>query len=207
MRLCMSGFERVGAMFLKSFLVAVGLTALGTMAATTVDAAVCAGPDRTFELTVSSGCYAYGTGNVNGQASSDPVIVGDDVGHNRIVYMTSAYVGLDFIKGLSTWTGSSSAANFVGSVTVTASDLVGFTDYVLALKVGNNKEPSWAAFVIAGAGIFDFIITPKQGAGISHINLYGIGQTTFQQIPLPATALLFIVGFAGLLGARRTIKL
>ncbi len=192
-------------MFIKGFFLAVGLSALGAMVSGTANAAICAGPDRSFELTVSSGCYAYGGGNINGNASHDPMMIGANSGGNTITYISSALGGLDFIKGLSNWSDSSLSSSVVGSVTVAASDLTGFTNYVLGLKVGNNKSVSWASFMIAGAGTFDFTITPKQGAGISHVNLYGVRGTT-TQIPLPATGLLFIVGFAGLLGTRRLFK-
>jgi hypothetical protein len=181
---------------------AVGLAALSAVAASTASAATCTGPERTFDLVVSSGCYAYGTGNINGNPAQDPLIAGADIGGNTITYVAAAIPGLDFITDITDWTSSSGATSVTGSVTVSAADVAGFTNLVLALKVGNNKDPSWASFLIAGAGTFDFTISPKQGSGISHVNLYG----TPGVVPLPASGLLLAGLFGGLFGYRRLRK-
>lgn len=77
---------------------------------------------------------------------------------------------------------------------------------IIALKLGNSREPGWAAFQVSSTGVFDFLVSPKQGGGLSHVNVYGVENVAPAPVPLPASALLLLGGVGGLAALRRRRK-
>ncbi|MAM87391.1 MAG: hypothetical protein CME36_08800 [unclassified Hahellaceae] len=160
----------------------------------------CNGSDsqRAFGLTAATSCLAYGSGNINGNAS-DP-------------FLTSTNgAGYEFISNTensSAWTevtsqGSSRAFSFSIDPTLWAS----YDSLAIGVKVGNNLDLSWAVWSVESlASAFEVFIAPKQGAGLSHFNIYGSGDgpgtgvDNPTPVPLPAAAWLFLSGLAGLVG-------
>jgi hypothetical protein len=190
------------------------------VAASGASAATC-GPATgdTKTVTVTSGsatveCYAYGSGNINGNVKQDPILNGQTTGKNTFTLVSGPVItGLTFLDNTSesggakdggvTSNGSSTVGQSVfGKVTV--GDVSPYSGLILALKIGNKTSLSWAAFKISTDGIFDFVITPKQGSGLSHANLYGIPKLA--PVPLPASALLLMGGLGGFAALRRRKK-
>ena len=150
----------------------------------------------TVSADVSSSCYAWGNGNINGNDGHDPIVIGADDGNNTINFVSGPIDGIEFIGEVTDTTGFTGGTD--GTIDI-GSLGDGYTDLVLAIKFGNN----WASFdILAGDNPFDFSITPVQGAGVSHVMLYGVPA----QVPLPAAGLLLLGGLGALGAAKRRRK-
>ncbi len=190
----------------------VGLAVQDAAAATCPDLTI---SDRVFTLnadvpdTNTVSCYAYGTGNVNGNATGDPILTGADTGQgggtNTITFASGMSAISDLVLldksdqsgdpvegGISGWIEDATS----GTLTVTSA-VSAYESLVLAIKTGNNPDPSWAAFNISAPGTYTFDIDPR--GGNSHTNLYGVSAV----IPLPAAGWLLLGGIAGLSLLRR----
>ena len=192
-----------------------GLNRLTILAAATMvsfgvgmaGASTCNAPDgHVVTLDVSTGCYAVGDGNVNGNTDGnplttngeDPLLEGMDTNIGTIDYVASPIVDLAFIDEASFTQAEEPGkdGNNVGTIDI-GSLADGYTDLVLAIKFGN----SWVSFLITGDdSTFSFVIDPKQNGGVSHVNLYGVVGTA--PVPLPAAGLLML-GALGALGAAK----
>lgn len=151
-------------------------------------AAVCnPGGEHEFNLSNASACLDYGSGNLQG-SSTDLFMTG------------SASGGYEFIsKSESGWTYSTSGSVGTSSFSIDASLWGSFEEIALGVKVGNNKPVSWGVFALNnGETSFNLQVTPKQGAELSHFNLYGKPAP----VPLPAAAWLMISGLGLLAGLR-----
>ena len=204
---------------MKKLLQAAALTALvafGIGGSTTSYAATCPDNDtldRTISLDVSAGCWAYGEGNINGNPAKDPILNQATTDGNTFV-QGGAYVSIADLILLDKSDEAGGAADGVlggalsgqTSGTITVGPVSGFTSFILAIKTGNNKNPSWAAFLISGAGSYLFGIIKPQG--ISHANLYGVESDDPGpgEIPLPGGIILLLTGLAGLGGLARMRK-
>ena len=204
---------------MKKLLQAAALTALvavGIGGSTTSYAATC--PDnavleRTITLNVSAGCWAYGVGNINGNVGQDPILAGATLGGNTFV-KGGAWTSIANLILLDKSDAAGGAADGAlgGALsgqtggTITVGAVSGFTSFILAIKTGNNKNPSWAAFLISGVGSYIFGIDKPQG--ISHANLYGVENDDPGpgEIPLPGGVVLLLTGLAGLAGLARMRK-
>lgn len=180
--------------------------ALSALAGTSVSAASCSVTDAngtpvstyTVQADVSSGCYAWGNGNINGNPAQDPILAGaNNDGNTFNLVAASAISPISFIGEIGVDGGSATGYN-TNSGTVNLGTLAtGWTNLVLGLKFGDN----WASFLISAAdNPFTFSISPKQGAGLSHVMLYG---DPASPVPLPATGLLLLGGIGGLAALRK----
>jgi hypothetical protein len=156
----------------------------------------------TVEFDVSAGCYAVGNGNVNGSAENDPLLTGSDTVNGTIDYVSAPIDDLAFIAEIDDWTqveGGGQDGIITGTIDI---DSLGaaYEDLVLAIKFGND----WVSFLISGDdNPFTYSIDPKQGGGVSHVNLYGV---PVAPIPVPAAGLLLLGGLGALGLARRRRK-
>lgn len=193
--------------------------------ATGASAATCTGADRSISLTsatATTSCYAYGMGNVNGNIDHDPILNGKSMGGNTFTLapgssVISSLTLLDKSDAsgevkdgalTGTLSGGTEEPGKNGNLfgTFTLGDVSGYSSLIIALKVGNSGEPGWAAFKVASAGVFDFLVSPKQGGGLSHVNVYGIEDAVPAPVPLPASALLLLGGIGGIAALRRRKK-
>lgn len=190
------------------------LSATGSAHASTM--ATCpdnASLSRTFTLDPSTGCYAYGVGNINGNIGQDPILNGATTGGNTFNLGAGSTVipGLVYLDASNATNGAlngaiGGAVDDAKSGTLTVTGTSAWTNLILAIKVGNG-DPTWAAFNIAGDGSYAFTITPTQGSGLSHVMLYGVdgggGGGGGPTVPLPASGLLLIGGLSGIAALRR----
>ena len=194
---------------LRAIAAAVAVLVGSAIAAHAATVATC--PDvtlgRTIALDPSSGCYAYGDGNINGNPAQDPILNGATTGGNTFNLVTGPVLTDLVVLDKSDNTGSvlndllSGDVRGPSSGTITVTGTSGYTDLVLGLKVGNNLSPSWSTFLISGDGDYTFSVNPQQGASMSHVMLYGIAA-----VPIPAGGLLLIGGLGGLMALRRRRK-
>ena len=126
------------------------------VAASGASAATC-GPATgdTKTVTVTSGsatveCYAYGSGNINGNVKQDPILNGQTTGKNTFTLVSGPVItGLTFLDNTSesggakdggvTSNGSSTVGqSVVGKVTV--GDVSPYSGLILALKIGKFDD-------------------------------------------------------------------
>lgn len=194
------------------------------MMATGASAATCTGADRSISLTsatATTACYAYGMGNVNGNSKQDPLLNGMSMGGNTFTLVSGPAIssltlldksdqGGDVKEGALTGTlsGGTEGPGKNGNVsgTFTLGDVSGYSSLIIALKLGNSRDPGWAAFKVSSTGVFDFLVSPKQGGGLSHVNVYGVEDVAPAPVPLPASALLLLGGVGGFAALRRRKK-
>lgn len=166
---------------------------------------------RTFTLDPSSGCYAYGDGNINGNPAHDPILNGATMGGNTFNLVTGPVLTGLIVLDKSDAAGSVLDGALSGDVgpsgpktgTITVSGTAGYTSLVLGLKVGGGQDsPEWAAFFIDGDGSYDYTVTSRTGGGMSHVMLYGVATP----IPVPAAGFLLLGGLGGLAALRRRRK-
>ncbi|MHA7852430.1 hypothetical protein [Roseovarius sp.] len=174
---------------------------------------------RQFTLTANGGqsisCYAFGKGNINGSATDDPILTGSDTGTgnniNSIVYSSGVTPISDLVlldknddtKGLFVDTISGVTDTSTGTLFLSA--ISGYSNFILAIKSGNNDNPTWAAFSIGALGSFDWLI--DDSGGNSHTNLYGVKDNGggIGAIPVPAglPLLLTAMGLGGFMSWRK----
>jgi hypothetical protein len=157
------------------------------------------GGTHTFSLTTSdatASCFAYGEGNLNGQATQDGLSTtwlapgfltpdpanADPMLENGFNLLTKVDVGNGSTSG--TWSFNVSGL---------------YNAYVFALKVGESAHPNWAAFLLTDiltAGLLsgNYAITPQQGADLSHYVVYGINDPNFNTPPVPIPGAVFLFG-------------
>lgn len=181
--------------------------------ATGASAATCGSGDYSISLDPATACYAYGTGNVNGNPMQDPILNGESVGGNTFTLVSGPVISSltlldksdsagDVKEGALTGTLSGSKAG-----TFTLGDVSPYSSLIVALKVGGGKDGfDWAAFKVASAGVFDFIVDFKKGGGLSHVNVYGVEDVAPAPVPLPASALVLLSGLGGFAALLRRKK-
>lgn len=192
--------------------------------ATGASAATCTGADRSISLTsatATTACYAYGLGNVNGNISQDPILNGMTMGGNTFTLVSGPVISSLTLLDKSDASGEVKDGALTGTLsggteepgkngnlfgTFTLGDVSGYSSLIIALKVGNSGDPGWASFKVASAGVFDFLVSPKQGGGLSHVNVYGIEDVMPAPVPLPAPALLLLGGLGSFAALRRRRK-
>lgn len=149
------------------------------------------GGEHAFGLTNATGCAGFGSGNINGGNNDD--------------FLGSA-AGADFsliLKEGSHWTGGNVEGNSIFNFSIDASLWQRYDTLAIGTKVGENLETSWAAWTIQqGATQFKLFVSPKQGGGLSHFNVYGTVATAPAPVPLPGAVWLFVSGVAGFAGMR-----
>lgn len=192
--------------------------------ATGASAATCTGADRSISLTSASAttaCYAYGMGNVNGNVAQDPLLNGMSMGGNTFELVSGPVISTltlldksdqdnNVKEGALTGTlkDGTEEAGKNGNVygTFTLGDVSGYSSLIIALKLGNSKDPGWAAFKVSNNGVFDFVVSPKQGGGLSHVNVYGVEDVAPAPVPVPASALLLLGSIGSFAALRRRKK-
>lgn len=179
--------------------------------ATGASAATCTGADRSISLTsatATTACYAYGTGNINGNIAQDPLLNGTSMGKNTFKLVSGPVISSLTLLDKSDASGEvkDGVLHTISKNSFTLGDVSSYSSLIVALKIGNNGEPGWAAFKVSSAGVFNFLVDPKQGGGLSHVNVYGIEDVAPAPVPLPASALLLLGGVGGLAALRRRKK-
>lgn len=194
------------------FKIAVAACAFAVTASASL-AATCGSGSYQISLNPATACYAYGTGNVNGNPMLDPILNGGTVAGN-----TFTLVSGPVISNLTLLDKSDSSGNLKeGALSGTLSggklgsfilnSVAPYKSLIVALKVGGGKDGfDWAAFKVADAGVFDFLTSFKKGGGLSHVNVYGVEDVAPAPVPLPASALLLMGGIGGLAALRRRKK-
>lgn len=147
--------------------------------------------------TDSAGCYAWGNGNINGNPTGDPLLTGSNTVNGTITPVATPYSDLTYL-GAPSYTQVTGSSTVSGTIDIgTLGD--GYTDLVLAIKFGDN----WASFMISAEdNPFSYSITPKRGAGVSHMGLYGVPAP----VPLPAAGLMLLGALGGLTVVKRRRK-
>lgn len=181
------------------------------MMATGASAATCTGVDRSISLTsatATTACYAYGMGNLNGKSKQDPILNGGTVGKNTFTLVSGSVISSLTLLDNSDDSGEvkDGALHTIGKNSFTLGDVSSYSSLIIALKLGNSRDPGWAAFQVSSAGVFNFLVDPKQGGGLSHVNVYGVEDVAPAPVPLPASALLLLGGVGGLAALRRRKK-
>ena len=191
------------------------ITAAGVLAmmATGASAATCGNGSYSISLDPATACYAYGTGNVNGNAKHDPILNGTTVGNNTFTLVSGPVISSLTLLDKSDSVGDLEEGALSGTLSggksgrFTLNDVLPYSSLIVALKVGSGKDGfDWAAFKVAGAGMFDFLVNFKKGGGLSHVNVYGVEDVAPAPVPLPASALLLLGGVGGFAALRRRKK-
>ncbi len=186
-------------MIMKTLITAGALAVASFVSGSAVQAATCNDGTYVSTLTPSTACYAYGDGNVNGNPAQDPILNAATMGGNTINFVSAPISGIAFL-GAAAFVGGGTSTTKTAEFSILASMVSGYDNIVAAVKFGNQ----WASFTVAGAGDYDFSVTPKQGAGVSHVNIYGTVATA--NVPLPAGGLLLISALGGAAALRRRAK-
>lgn len=155
------------------------------------------GADRTFTLTtaVDSTCLLAGGGNLQGQVGQDDQFTLAFPAYD--VIDKDQAIGGDALPGLENLFVASG-----NSFTLDASLWTMYSDLAFGIKVGNNRDISWAVFGLAsGTTSGSWVSNPQQGAGFSHGNLYGVRRNN--QVPEPGTLALAALALVGIGAAAR----
>lgn len=153
----------------------------------------------TVSVTDSAGCYAWGNGNINGNVLHDPILNAADMGGNTFEPVATPIDGIAYIGEVGVDGGSATGYNKASGTIDIGSLGDGYSDLVLAIKFGDN----WASFLISAEdNPFTYSISPKKGAGMSHVLLYGVPAP----VPLPAAGLMLMGALGGLTVAKRRRK-
>lgn len=189
------------------------------MMATGASAATCGSGGYSISLDPATACYAYGTGNLTGNLdgnspnSKDPILLGESSGKNTFTLVSGPVISGLMLLDKSDSGGDVKEGALSGTLSggksgsFTLSDVSSYSSLIVALKVGGgNSGFDWAAFKVASAGVFDFLVNFQKGGGLSHVNVYGVEDVAPAPVPLPASALLLLGGVGGLAALRRRRK-
>jgi hypothetical protein len=188
---------------IKGALVAltVSLMSTGALAATAPTGYVqCFNPQpHDFALTNADACLQSGDGNLQGSDTdffAGGALHGDDYD----------YIANSKVESASSWSlleegGAGMNSYKIFSFSIADDFWDSFTgELALGVKVGQNMDYDWAVWsIISGSTDFKVWVSPKQGAGLSHFQLY----EKVAAVPVPAAIYLFGSVLVGLIGLRR----
>ncbi len=164
------------------------------------------GPTPVPPGTDQTACYAYGSGNVNGNIAQDPLLNGQSMGNNTFYLdansplpaLKASLGEIAFAEKVDAGQQPGTYVTFTGTQSGTFSILQPFGSYanlIVALKMGGGNdsvEPEWFSWVIPNeVATYNWSWVTGKETGLSHINVYGA-------VPLPAAAWLMLAGLGGL---------
>jgi hypothetical protein len=140
-----------------------------------------------------SSCLGAGTGNVNGNPTTDDFLTGEGAGLGLVGIGSAAF----------TQTGATGTFSLASSLWDTWSEIA------IGFKFGTGNNPDeWFVYSLnslVSSGSWQFVNVFDRGGGLSHIQLYGIPSST--SVPEPGTLALLGIGMlaAGFAGRRKVV--
>lgn len=160
-------------------------------------------PERDFQLTtaVNSTCLMSGDGNLQGQVGQDDFFTNANPSYDVLDKDPG-----DALTGqIGSWFDVSGTGSTSGSISINSALWNLYSALAVGFKAGTSNTPDWAVFGLAsGTTSGTWLITPNQGGGLSHANLYGIKKTPDNRVPEPGSmALVGAALLATALASRR----